>query len=538
MVLQQTRAPCNKIMKYRKFFCFLLACSVLSTAVPATAFARTNSTQAVETEDYSNQDGKKECQIEAEMASDFAVTVPKRIILDGESKSGSYTVGCTGDIAGNETVSVQPSVTFPMEQTGKSAVDAEVTQAKTVFRSKGYNSELSGMEARIGTDNVNGSIAADGLSAGVWNGNLTFTIALNEEEIIENEITLQNGNLAAFKDLNGNPIATEGDVVIPEYVKAPSGQKFRVTGLAGSRGYNSASNVFGSVLLENGNVTEESAGKKVTSVTLPKSIKSIGEYAFYGCGLTSVNVPSSVTSIGNYAFYECTNLLTADTGRNVTDLGSEVFEKCASLKSVKMHDGITTLKYGVFRKCDNLESVELGNTVKEIGVDTFFYDGNLKSVNIPDSVETIRDSAFSNCKSLVSVTFGSGIKTIEKGAFRVCTSLQTLDIPDGVTNIGDTAFYGCSNLTSVHIPNGLKNISNDTFSYCTSLQSVAIPKSVTTIGLRAFNNTALTSAVFEKSSGWTVDNSAINSSEIADPATAATYLKTSYVNSAWVRSGN
>lgn len=58
----------QKIMKYRKFFCFLLACSVLSTVVPATAFARTNSTQAVKTEDYSNQDGKKECQIEAEMA--------------------------------------------------------------------------------------------------------------------------------------------------------------------------------------------------------------------------------------------------------------------------------------------------------------------------------------------------------------------------------------------------------------------------------------------------------------------------------------
>ena len=522
MVPQSIQAPCDKIMKYRKFFCFLLACSVLSTAVPATAFARTNSTQTVATEDYSNQDGAKECQIEAEMASNFAVTVPKKITLDGKSKSGSYTVGCTGDIAGNETISVQPSVTFPMEQTGKSAVDAEVTQAKTVFRSTGYNSELSGMEARIGTDNLSGSIAAEDLSAGAWNGNLTFTIALNEEEIIENEITLTGGNLPLFTDLNGNPIATEGNVVIPEYVKAPNGQKYRVTGLAGSRGYSSASNVFGSVLLENGDVAEESAGKKVTSVTLPKSIKSIGAYAFYGCGLTSITIPDSVTSIGNCAFYECTNLLTADTGQNVTDFGS----------------GITTLKYGVFKKCENLESVELGNTVKEIGVDAFFYDGNLKSINIPDSVETIQEDAFADCKSLASVTFGSGVKTIEKGAFRGCASLESLELSDSITNIGDTAFYGCSKLASVHIPNGLKNINSDTFSYCTSLQSVTIPESVATIGIRAFNNTALTSAVFENTSGWSVDGSAISSSDMADPATAATFLRTNYVNSAFVRSNN
>jgi len=43
-----------------------------------------------------------------------------------------------------------------------------------------------------------------------------------------------------------------------------------------------------------------------TSVTIPNSVTSIGENAFYGCtGLTSITIPASVTSIGYNAFGGC-----------------------------------------------------------------------------------------------------------------------------------------------------------------------------------------------------------------------------------------
>ena len=48
-----------------------------------------------------------------------------------------------------------------------------------------------------------------------------------------------------------------------------------------------------------------------TSIILPDSVTSIGDYAFSNCsGLTSVTIPNSVTSIDSYAFAYCNSLTT------------------------------------------------------------------------------------------------------------------------------------------------------------------------------------------------------------------------------------
>ena len=57
----------------------------------------------------------------------------------------------------------------------------------------------------------------------------------------------------------------------------------------------------------------------LTSITIPGSVKSIGEKAFWGCtGLTSVTIPDSVTSIGIHAF-SCKYLKTVTLGQVMVD---------------------------------------------------------------------------------------------------------------------------------------------------------------------------------------------------------------------------
>lgn len=61
------------------------------------------------------------------------------------------------------------------------------------------------------------------------------------------------------------------------------------------------------------------------STVIPKTIKRIGDYAFWGCeNLTSITIPYSVTSIGNWAFWDCKNLKTIILPRhikNVNEIG-------------------------------------------------------------------------------------------------------------------------------------------------------------------------------------------------------------------------
>jgi Serine/threonine protein kinase len=225
------------------------------------------------------------------------------------------------------------------------------------------------------------------------------------------------------------------------------------------------------------------------SVIIPDSVTSIGDSAFVGCeSLHSVTIPDSVTSIGVRAFYCCKSLQSVTIPDSVTSIGDGAFYDCESLQSVTIHDSVTSIGDRVFWRCESLQSVTIPDSVTSIGNEAFSGCSSLQSVTIPDSVTSIGDEAFENCKSLQSVTIPDSVTSIGAEAFRYCYSLHSVTIPDSVTSISYNAFGDCWSLQSVTIPESVTSIGNWAFSDCKSLQSVTIPDSVTSIGDGAFSH--------------------------------------------------
>lgn len=75
----------------------------------------------------------------------------------------------------------------------------------------------------------------------------------------------------------------------------------------------------------------------LVSITLPKSLKYIDQYAFQRCtSLESITIPNSVTSISSNAFQNCYALKSITIPSSVTALGSGAFSGCFNLTSVKV----------------------------------------------------------------------------------------------------------------------------------------------------------------------------------------------------------
>ena len=251
--------------------------------------------------------------------------------------------------------------------------------------------------------------------------------------------------------------------------------------------------------------------ESLQSITIPNSVKSIGNRAFYECkSLQSITIPNSVTSIGKEAFSCCESLQSITIPNSVKSIGNYAFRNCESLQSVTIPNSVTSIEDHAFSGCESHQSVTIPNSVKSIGKEAFSGCVSLQSITIPNSVTKIEDDAFWGCKSLQSVTIPNSVKSIGKKAFSGCKSLESITIPNSVTSIGDDAFYLCKSLQSVTIPNSVTSIGDGTFCWCESLQSVTIPNSVTKIGNEAFWGCDSLQSVTIPNSVTSIGNKAFN----------------------------
>jgi hypothetical protein len=212
----------------------------------------------------------------------------------------------------------------------------------------------------------------------------------------------------------------------------------------------------------------------ITSVSLPNTITSIGNYAFSRCvALTNITIPDSVETIGYRAFHGCTVLTDVSIPSGVMNIGAEAFYGCAGLTNITIPEGVASIGDATFRNCSSLTSVTLPNTVSNIGTAAFANCTELTNITLPESATSIGSQCFSNCVALWNVTIPIGIINIESNTFYNCRSLTNVTIPNGVTTIGKSAFNSCVRLTSITIPSSVTDLGSSAFGYCANLKGVS-----------------------------------------------------------------
>ena len=214
-------------------------------------------------------------------------------------------------------------------------------------------------------------------------------------------------------------------------------------------------------------------------MTIPDGVKSIGNYAFYGCsGLTSVTIPDSVRRIGDEAFWGCDGLTSVTVPQCVCNRkSSSVFPSAyQSITNVVISSSVTSIGGDAFDGCYGLTSVTIPKSVTSIGVNAFSGCNQLREVRITDIAKWCEISFDDNPLCHAGNLFLNGL--LVSG---------DMIIPDGVKSVGNYAFYGCSGLTSVTIPDSVTSIGSSAFSGCSCLTSVTIPDNITSIEDCAFS---------------------------------------------------
>ena len=293
-----------------------------------------------------------------------------------------------------------------------------------------------------------------------------------------------------YKTIHLSAPGTLGNEALGHVNTLPEMRALRLSGKMNASDWNDISKMTGLVAIDMTNVDVETIPANAFTKTvirfidLPTKLKTIGDNAFDNRYLTGPLVlPEGLDSIGKEAFQK--NYITEVTiPESVRGIGQAAFYDNQYLQSATLNNNMETIVRSLFNNCKKLAVVHGGKNVKNIFYRAFYGCDSLRSIKDVVPV-TIDSEAFYKCQKLDSINF-SRIKYIGYESFYQCYGLKEADLTT-LTSI-DRSFAGCMGLKKVTLGNDITTIKSDAFYNCHALEEVVLGSSINSLETDCFKS--------------------------------------------------
>ena len=214
------------------------------------------------------------------------------------------------------------------------------------------------------------------------------------------------------------------------------------------------------------NGSSDNENTTLTAVSIPATVREIGNRAFYNCTVLSnlrFSGTSQLTTIGEQAFYNCESLTNLIIPDSVTTVGSQAFSGLDSLKNLTLSGEANSTAWGISSYRNGwLETITYTGSFICSGSREYNANGGYwieysgvvsgaKKLILAETVTEIGDYAFGDGYPTEEVDIRGQLTSIGQYAFQDCQNLTTINLPESLTYLGEGCFENCTKLNMVDL---------------------------------------------------------------------------------------